>query len=130
MYRSIRTCRDRLGVVLGAACLLGLPAAGFALGLDDTHSVMVHYHDLNLDTEAGASALYSRLTRAVKDVCGSEEEIIDISQLKAIETCRKQSLANAVTAVDRPMLTSVYASHHPGALVAATRSDEQPAAST
>src|SRR5262245_65647224 len=131
MYRSIRTRRDRLGVALGAACVLGLlPAASFAVGLDDTRSVRVHYSDLNLDTEAGASALYSRLTRAVKDVCGNEEEIIDISQLKDIETCRKQSLANAVTAVDRPALTAVYDSHHPGALVATTRSDGQPATST
>ena len=131
MYSSIRTCRDRLSVALGAACLLGLlPAAGFASGLDDTRSVMVHYSDLNLATEAGASALYSRLTRAVKDVCGSELEIIDISQLKDIESCRKQSLANAVTAVDRPMLTAVYDNHHPGALVATTRSDGEPATST
>jgi UrcA family protein len=131
MYRSITACHGRLGVALGAACVVGLlPVASFALGADDTRSVRIHYQDLNLDTEAGASALYSRLTRAVKDVCGSEEEIIDISQLKDIESCRRQSLANAVKAVDRPMLTAVYDTHHPGALVATTRSDGGPATST
>ena len=119
MYRSIRKHSDCIAAALGVACALAvLPVPGFALDTDDTRSVTIHFSDLNLDTPSGASALYSRLVRAARDVCGDPVSVIDLSQMRSIEQCRTDTLANAVVCVDRPMLTSVYDSLHPDQLLA------------
>ena len=120
MYRSIRKHTDSIAAALGAACSLALlPTPGFARAVDETRSVTVHYSDLNLDTEAGATALYGRLVGAARNVCGDEVSVIDINQLRDIEQCRKQTLAEAVYDVDRPLVTAAYEDRHPGKLFAA-----------
>jgi UrcA family protein len=130
MYLSIRKHTDCIAAALGAACALALlPTPGFAREAD-TRSVMVHYSDLNLNTEAGAAALYSRLVRAARNVCEDPAEVVAIGQMQDIDKCRKETLADAVDSVDRPLLTEVYEEHHPGELYAALPAPCAPARST
>jgi UrcA family protein len=131
MYRSIRKHSDRIAATLGVACALALlPVPGFALDTDDTRSVTIRYSDLDLDTPSGASALYSRLVRAARDVCGDPVSVIDISQMRSIQSCRKDTLANAVVCIDHPMLTAVYDSLHPDQLLAGLPTRSGPVSSS
>ena len=128
MYLATSKHTGCIAAAFGAACaLVLLPTPGFARIADDTRSVAVHYSDLNLNTEAGASALYSRLVRAARNVCGDEVEVVDINQVKDIDECRKATLADAVYNVDRPLLTQVYEDRHPGQLFAASPARHAPA---
>src|SRR5262245_31237399 len=119
MYRSVRKHSDCIAAALGVACALALlPVPGFAGDTDDQRSVTVRFADLDLDTPAGASALYGRLSHAAREVCGDPVSVIDLTQLRDIQSCRQEAIVNAVTSVDRPMLTALYDSLNPDRMIA------------
>jgi len=108
----------RAAAPLVAMCGL-IPALAHAYPFpdDDVRSVKVHFGDLDLNSPAGAERLYKRLSVAARDVCGEEWDIIDLQQLADIRECRSDAVEDAVTTVDRPMLTAAYEHHHPGSVL-------------
>jgi UrcA family protein len=69
----------------------------------------VTYGDLNLATEAGASALYARIVSAAREVCASESiDIRDLGAFTHAKACESTAVAAAVNAVHHPRLASVY----------------------
>jgi UrcA family protein len=87
-----------LGLLGSAQALAAPPAAA--------PSVTVGYSDLDLSTAAGAHTLYHRIKGAARDVCGSEgRSVLEVSLWRS---CVQGAIANAVGAVDSPLVTSVY----------------------
>jgi UrcA family protein len=84
-----------------------LPAhAGAATKQDQVPQVVVRYGDLNVETEAGALALYNRIVRAAGRVCPSTG-IRDLARLQLVRTCQDESVARAVAAAGIPRLAAI-----------------------
>jgi UrcA family protein len=96
-FRSIALL-SALGL-LGSAQALAAPPAG-------APSVTVGYSDLDLSTAAGAHTLYHRIKGAARDVCGSEGR--SVLEVNLWRRCVQSAIADAVGAVDSPLVTSVY----------------------
>jgi UrcA family protein len=69
----------------------------------------VVYGDLNLDTEAGARVLYSRLRIAANAVC-SPLEGRSLSLQSRWQACYDNAMASAVAKVNHAAVTALYAS--------------------
>lgn len=72
---------------------------------------IVSYADLNLDSAAGAKALYGRLHNAAHYVC-SPYDGREMRLLSRWEACVNSAIAAAVVQINKPMLTAL---HRPGA---------------
>jgi UrcA family protein len=81
-------------------------------------SVKVSYADLNLSTLAGADALYRRIERAARTVCGSDDMRERLGHWRAWRNCYDSAIANAVAKVNSPLLSAVHSSKTDGAKVA------------
>jgi UrcA family protein len=68
---------------------------------------IVHFGDLNLDSEQGAKALYARLRGAARQVC-SPFEGLEISRRQLWESCFNNAVANAVGEVNKTMLSALH----------------------
>jgi len=68
---------------------------------------IVHYGDLNLDSEQGAQALYARLRGAAKQVCAPFESI-EMTRRRLWQNCINDAVANAVVQVDKTTLSSLH----------------------
>jgi UrcA family protein len=77
---------------------------------DETVRTTVHYGDLNLQTHAGASALYTRLSEAATRVCGDLMEPY-ARMTREYHKCHSDALAAAVHDVNRPLVTQTYIEH-------------------
>lgn len=75
-------------------------------------SKTVNYSDLNLESEAGAKALYRRLQRASKEVCGVEglKTVGSVRRLQQAQACYVETLSGAVEEIDNENLTRIHAS--------------------
>lgn len=69
-----------------SAAALGLAAFAAPLAAQD-NSAVVEFGDLDLTTEAGRATLDSRLTRAVRNVCGGYPSRTSLAQLGAYYSC-------------------------------------------
>ena len=96
----IAVCTLSSGAVLGDS-----PDAG-------TVAVKVDSTGLDLNTSAGARSMFSRLTVAAQAACGVEAEF-DALRTAQFENCYKNSLSNAVRALNHPAVTHVYVAHYP-----------------
>ena len=84
-----------------------LPAhAGAPSKHDQVPQVVVRYSDLNVETEAGALALYNRIVRAAGRVCPSVG-IRDLARLQLVRSCQDASVARAVAAAGLPRLAAI-----------------------
>jgi UrcA family protein len=87
------------------ACLLG--AAQVSAGPPvEGRSVTVNYRDLNLSTIEGATTLYQRLRGAARSVC--DGELSGVHAYREWRSCYDAAIADAVTKVNSPLLTSLY----------------------
>ena len=78
----------------------------------DPHEVRmkVTYSDLNLSSMNGATTLYHRIEGAAHFVCGEEGRSIDEQNLW--KTCYGNAVNHAVTQVNNPLVTSLYAKQY------------------
>jgi UrcA family protein len=81
-----------LSVALAAA-LVSVPA--FAAPVADGMSTTVHFADLDLTTDAGATALHRRITHAARAVCGGDVDQRDLTAVRITQACRQVAMANA-----------------------------------
>jgi UrcA family protein len=112
-----------------AAAVLGALAAGFAevsAAADDSEvrSETVHFADLNLSTPQGATALYRRIKWAAEDVCGWNDDLLEM-QVHA-QPCVDEAIADAVTRVGRVELTAIYNANHRQPLAATFAAIQRP----
>lgn len=91
--------------IAAAVALFAAVTAGAHTG--DVPQVHVKYADLNVNTTAGASVLYERIRSAADRVCGTPGAH-DLARIGQAQACAARAIAEAVTAVNAPALTSVY----------------------
>ena len=100
-------------VVVAAAIVLASPAAVLAAAPSQIENVSttVNFSDLNLNSEAGAKALYRRLQRASREVCGVEslKTVGSVSRLQRSNSCYREALSKAVADIDNDNLTRIHA---------------------
>jgi UrcA family protein len=78
--------------------------------VDQTPSVTVKYSDLNLATDQGSRALYSRLVNAAERVCPVRGTPMELSQNRRREACITTAVQNAAKEVKNPKFAEVAAS--------------------
>jgi UrcA family protein len=76
-----------------AAALVSAPA--FAAPAADGMSRTVRFADLDLSTDAGATALRQRVHYAARMVCGGDVDQRDLVRVNAAEACRRVAMASA-----------------------------------
>ena len=104
--------RRTVGIV-ALASVASLFGTATVLAADaDEVRLKVSYSDLNLSSINGATTLYHRIEGAAHFVCGEEGRGID--EQNVWKTCYGNAVNHAVTQVNNPLLTSLYAKqYHP-----------------
>jgi UrcA family protein len=74
-------------------------------------SVVVRYSESDLDSDNGATHLYSVLNRAARFVCDDSIEVVSLIERRDISRCEQEAIANAVSELSSASLTSVYNRH-------------------
>lgn len=68
---------------------------------------IVKYADLNVSSNAGAAALYARLSAAAGGVCRALDGR-DLASKALFARCVHKAISDAVTQVDQPALSAIY----------------------
>jgi UrcA family protein len=77
-------------------------------------STVVKFADLNLSTPQGATALYSRINWAARDVCKSYDvKTGRFERPSNSNPCVRKAVGDAVAKVGAPQLTAVYNAKRP-----------------
>lgn len=94
-----------LGAALPAAASAGAPGQ-----LEDT-AVKVSYGDLDIQSEAGAKVLYSRLRHASQKACNVESfmEHGSIDSARDARLCYREKMTKAVDNIDSEPLKQIHA---------------------
>jgi UrcA family protein len=90
-----------------ATAILGALASSFsAVAAADPHSanITVKYADLNLANPSGALVLYERIRTAAQSACNYFWFETDAAQAR----CVQNTIASAVTKVNRPALSAIF----------------------
>ena len=89
--------------------LVALAVSGVAAaGQPKAEGVVVHFGDLNLNSQAGVVSLHKRIRNAAESVCSP----LDLKVLGLRDTydeCVKEAVENGVAAVGNPNLSNFHA---------------------
>jgi len=107
--RNFTPRRPLLGATLAVSGLLAAGAAFAADQADGTRELTIHYRDVDLSTSGGAMALYGRISRAARFVCGERGR--SLAEQSDWQRCDQAAIAGAVRRVDNPLLTMIYREH-------------------
>jgi UrcA family protein len=113
--KSLHRRAVRAVALASVACLFGT-ATALAADADEIR-LKVSYSDLNLSTINGATTLYHRIEGAAHFVCGEEGRSLD--EQIFWKTCYGNAVNHAVTQVNNPLVTSLYAKQYRRAPVTA-----------
>lgn len=105
----LMTAITALSVVGTAAAHAEPRVAGETGDTGDHRAWTVKYDDLDINTDSGAKALYSRLRTAARRVCTSFEGK-ELRQKEQWKSCFNDSLARAVVNVNQERLTALHRS--------------------
>lgn len=108
------TARHLARLALLAGLCTAAPLYAGAVAATPTQSVTVHFGDLNLQSDAGIRALYSRIQAATRVVCSPEPAGDRLAMLQ-FKACRSEALSNAVAQVGSPALAALHRSKVGGA---------------
>jgi UrcA family protein len=112
MNTSIKTQLNSTASMLAAGFFALICAASsveaLAAELPQPLTKIVHYGDLNLDSEQGAKVLYARLRNAARQVC-SPLQSIALSRQRQWEVCVNNAVANAVGKVNKTTVSALHA---------------------
>jgi UrcA family protein len=100
----------RVSLLLAIAMVLPPAALAAAPSQFEDVSVRVAYADLDIHTEAGAKALYSRLKKASKQACGLESYAVTrlLVELAHARACYRESLESSVQEADSDVLIEIH----------------------
>jgi UrcA family protein len=93
-------------IIRGCAAAAWLACASVAFSAhagDDVRSETVKFADLNVDTPAGAEALYGRIHAAARRVCEQPA-----GELVSVRRCMANAESQAIGKVNSPLLTAFY----------------------
>jgi UrcA family protein len=103
--------RAKIGLlILGSFAGVMAADAASASPDDNPPTITVKYSKQSLETDAGVTALYRRITYAAQQVC-PEASIPNRNLQKRIEQCRDQAVARAIREIDNSRLAALYAIH-------------------
>jgi UrcA family protein len=105
--------RTRFGrTAVLAACILSgsLGVANAAIPGEEVPTVVVAYSDLDLGTENGVHALYSRIAFAASRVCPFQDAM-DAERVALFKSCRDAAITRAVSEIKSPQLAALRAEH-------------------
>jgi UrcA family protein len=105
--------RSSLIAVLGAVTIAALaiaPATFAANGHSQTDGIAVRFAAEALDNPEDAAKVYAKLKLASRKACGLGGGFLNMSERTRAYRCYEQTLADVVSKIDRPMLSSVHAS--------------------
>ena len=89
--------------------LVALAMSGIATAaMPKAEGVVVHFGDLNLNSEAGVASLHKRIRNAAVSVCGPLDLRI-LGLRDAFDECVKEATNNGVAAVANPNLSNFHA---------------------
>ncbi len=98
-----------IAAVLFGASALGLTAMPAAAdSFDSPLQVTVKFADLDISRSQGAAVLYGRIRTAARNVCSPLDRGDPLENIE-FNSCVRQSIADAVSAVNAPALTAVHA---------------------
>lgn len=95
----------RAAALASLLCVLGSVPA-LAVEANATHQLHVAYSDLNMNSVAGATTLYNRIRGAARFVCGDKGRRWE--EQRHWNECYHEAIADAVTTVNSPLLTSLH----------------------
>ena len=102
--RLIRAC----GAAATALLTCGFAGlAGAATPDDEAPSIVVHYGDLNLQTDSGLRTLQRRLSAAAAKVCPTPISNSDLEGVTAAHNCRAAAIARATRSLPDEHLVEV-----------------------
>jgi UrcA family protein len=107
IHRAAKSARDALGVAAIAYALI----AGSAEAGEVTVAIHVNGHGLDLSQPAGAQMLYQRLDNAAYVAC-TRSNRVGLAPSPDPRGCTQRALANAIRAVNMPLLTQAYLAKH------------------
>ena len=87
------------------AVLASAPLAAVTI-INDVPSITIDYSDLNLNSDAGISRLYSRIKSAAKEVCEPPE--VRSGRAYVEHGCLDRAIARAVADVQSSRLTTLH----------------------
>jgi UrcA family protein len=97
---------------LVAMSLTAMPLVAVAGPADkDVVSEKVDTSGLNLNTREGAEKLIKRLSSAAINACGVESKFDPLRTAK-FDHCYQDTLSSAIRAVNRPLVSQIYAGHN------------------
>ena len=98
--------------------LVALAVSGVAAaGMPKQEGIVVHFGDLNLNSQAGVVSLHTRIRNAAESVC-SPLDLRILGLRDQYDECVKEAVNNGVAAVANPNLTNVHANKGKRAIVA------------
>ena len=90
------------------AALLAAGAIGlFAAGAAQADQRIIHYKNVDLQTQQGAATVNSRIHTAAMNVC-EPANIAVLRSARQVHACIDATVGDAVQAVDNPALTAIY----------------------
>ena len=87
-FESNRNRTGRIAVLVGCLLAGSLGVAQAVTPIGEPAAVVVSYSDLDLSTTAGAQTLYTRISRAAREVCPFEDAI-DAPRIAKNHACRE-----------------------------------------
>jgi UrcA family protein len=106
-----RQPRRLIAAAIGIAMISSFSTLCSAAGTPEAPKTLVKYADLDLSTSQGATALYNRIHFAAEGVCAGyfHDDLVARSSWKL---CMQEAIEGAVTKVNRPALSAVYATKY------------------
>lgn len=84
----------------------------------ETNVQRVSFADLNLNSQAGATVMISRIHNAARIACGDRHGVMTLAERRAIRTCRTTAEQNAVAELNHPTVTAMYYGREPTVIFA------------
>jgi UrcA family protein len=109
--KTINYSKNLAFATTAALCLASLAITAHADESDfRVPARMVHFSDLNLNTQAGTEVLYKRIRTAAEAVCGDVDSR-RWDEAVAAKACVGHAVAASIRAVNSPRLTNTYKAH-------------------
>jgi UrcA family protein len=73
----------------------------------DTVSVTISYDDLDLNTNAGARAMFARITHAARQICGDQPDPQQLDRMAAYGVCMSSTTSRALSKLGSARVSAV-----------------------
>lgn len=99
--------KTTLAAAAAISLFAGVSTASAATPPADTVSVTISYGDLDLNTHAGAQAMFARITHAVGQICGTQPDPQLIDKTLAYKSCMSTITDQALTRLGNARVSAV-----------------------